>query len=315
MLQMHNIHPFNAENAFMNLRRLEQLVALAEEGSFVKAAARSHLSQPALTRAIQGLERELGVQLFDRAHQGVVLTPAGRRLVDRARRVLFEARGLKRDADLIRNDQLGEVRFGAGSYPAAILLPDVLATLMEEHPDLNLNVEVNDWATLLRKVTEEVLEFAVVERRTVPAQALLETRLLSVEAAGWYVRTGHPLAARARLATRDLLPYPLVSVPLPDAARAGLQRKLGLTPGEKLTLGIECNDLHVLREVVTRSDAVLSATATLCRREVAEGRLVRLNIDDSHQSVEFALVQPAGHTPTPAAAKTIALIEQLAARR
>lgn len=56
----------------MDLRRLEQLVALAEEGSFVRAAERSHLSQPALTRGIQNLEHELGMKLFDRDRKSVV---------------------------------------------------------------------------------------------------------------------------------------------------------------------------------------------------------------------------------------------------
>lgn len=299
----------------MNLRRLEQLVVLAEEGSFVRAAERAHLSQPALTRGIQSLERELGVRLFDRDRQGVVPTPAGRRLLDRARRILFEARGLERDAELLRHDQLGEVRFGAGSYPAAILLPDVLATLINEYPDLDVKAEVNDWATLLRKVEDEELDFAVVERRTVSPEARLETRLLSVEEAGWYVRADHPLAARPQLTLRDLRAYPLVSVPLPATAKSHLQRRLGLAPGEALSLGIECNDLYALREVVMRSDAVLSATATLCRKEVAQGRLMRLNLDEGQPRVEFAVAWPAQRTLTPAARKTIALIEQLAARR
>jgi len=311
---MHTNHHINVFNAFMNLRQLEQLVALAEEGAFVKAAERAHLSQPALTRSIQNLEHELGIRLFDRTRQGVVPTAAGQQLVDRARRVLFEARGLRRDADLIRNHEMGEVRFGAGSYPSAILLPDVLASLMNDYPDLKVKAEVNDWATLLDKVVREELDFAVVERRTVPHDAPLETRLLSVEAAGWYVRGGHPLAERRGLRTRDLRGYPLVSVPLPAAARNHLRRKLGQTHGETLALSVECNDLLTLREVVTRTDAVLSATPSVCAQAVSEGRLTRLDIDDSHQKVEFAVAHLAHRTLSPAAQTVISLIERLVGR-
>jgi DNA-binding transcriptional LysR family regulator len=295
----------------MNFRRLEQLVALAEEGSFVKAAERCHLSQPALTRGIQALERDLGVRLFDRTSRKVVLTRAGQQLVDRARRVLFEARGLQRDADLIRNHELGGVRFGAGSYPAAILLPDVLTLLTNDYPGLKVKVEVNDWATLLDKVLDERLDFAIIDRRTVPPDAHLTTRRLAVEAAGWYVRAGHPLAARASLTTPELRDYPLVSVPLPEPVKSRLQRKLRLAPGEALALSVECNDLLTLREVVTGSNAVLSATPSLCRQALAEGRLVRLNINDSHQSVEFAVTRLAQRTLSPAARQTLSLIEQV----
>lgn len=299
----------------MHLRRLEQLVILAEEGAFVRAAERAHLSQPALTRSIQALEQELGVRLFDRDRQGAVPTAAGRKLIDRARRVLFEARGLVRDADLLRDDQLGEVHFGAGSYPAATLLPDILVTLVNEYPDINVKVAVSDWATLQRNVMEETLDFAVVEKRTVAPGAPLEVHPLSTEAAGWYVRTGHPLARHGTLMTRDLRGYPLVSVPLPDTTRARLPRRLGLAPGETLALDVECNDLYALREVVLHSDAILSATATLCRQELADGRLTRLNVQDNHQKVEFALVQPTHQSLSPAARRTVSLIKQLAARR
>ncbi|KYZ85514.1 LysR family transcriptional regulator [Alloalcanivorax xenomutans] len=293
----------------MNLRRLEQLVALAEERSFVKAAERTHLSQPALTRGIQNLEHELGIRLFDRTPQGVVPTAAGQQLINRARRVLFEARGLRRDAALIRNHEMGEVRFGAGSYPSAILLPDVLGTLMSEYPHLQIKVEVNDWATLLRKVETEELDFAVVERRTVPHDSALESQPLSKEAAGWYVRRGHPLADGRAVATRDLGDYPLVSVPLPETARNRLKRRLGQSPGEALALSLECNDLVTLREVVTRTDAVLSATPSVCRAQVAAGRLVRLNIQDSHQEVELAVARLANRTLSPAAHKALSLIQ------
>ena len=77
----------------MTVRRLSHVVALAEAGSFARAADRVHLSQPALSRSIQAIEAELGLRLFDRAARGVTITQAGKRIVERARRVLFEAGG------------------------------------------------------------------------------------------------------------------------------------------------------------------------------------------------------------------------------
>lgn len=86
----------------VNSRRLGHLIALAEEGSFARAAERVHLSQPALSRSIQALEEEVGMKLFDRAARGVAMTAAGRLLVERARRVLFETRCLFRDVELLK---------------------------------------------------------------------------------------------------------------------------------------------------------------------------------------------------------------------
>ncbi len=105
-----------------------------------------------------------------------------------------------------------------------------------------------------------------------------------------------------------------MSVPLPAAARHHLRRKLGQTHGETLALSVECNDLLTLREVTTRTDAVLSATPSVCEQAVAEGRLTRLDIDDSHQRVEFAIVYLAHRTLSPASQTVISLIERLVNR-
>ncbi|NYH22367.1 LysR family transcriptional regulator [Paraburkholderia bryophila] len=94
----------------MSVRRLNHVVALAEEGSFARAAERVHLSQPALSRSIQAIEDELGLRLFDRAARGVAVTQAGKTIVERARRVLFEANCLVRDAELLKTHEIGEVQ-------------------------------------------------------------------------------------------------------------------------------------------------------------------------------------------------------------
>jgi Transcriptional regulator len=98
----------------MNLRQLEHVVALAEEGSFARAAVRVHLSQPALSRSIQAIEEHLDMVLFDRSTREVRITPAGQTVVQRARKVLFEARCLLRDVDLLKSHDLGSVNFGSG---------------------------------------------------------------------------------------------------------------------------------------------------------------------------------------------------------
>ena len=103
----------------MNLKRLEHLIAVAEEGSVAGAARRVHLSQPALTRSIQALELEAGMPLCDRGTRGVMLTAAGRMVVERARRILFETRCLTRDLTLVRQHVIGNVHFGLGPYSVA----------------------------------------------------------------------------------------------------------------------------------------------------------------------------------------------------
>ncbi|MBS0317142.1 MAG: LysR family transcriptional regulator, partial [Proteobacteria bacterium] len=115
----------------MDLKRLAHVVALADEGHFGRAAERVHLSQPAFSRSIQAIESDLGLRLFDRGTDGAKPTPAGGFLIERARRLLFDARCLQRDAALYRDSRLGDTAFGAGAFPAAALMPLVLPGLRQ----------------------------------------------------------------------------------------------------------------------------------------------------------------------------------------
>src|SRR5258708_20742919 len=107
------------------------------------------LSQPALSRSIQALEDEFDIKLFDRAARGVATTAAGRLLVERARRVLFEARCLFRDVELIRSDTLGELKIGLGPYAAEILFPDLPVEFAQQFPAIKESIQVAEAAALM----------------------------------------------------------------------------------------------------------------------------------------------------------------------
>ena len=79
----------------MTLVQLRHLIALAESGSFSRAAERTHLTQPALSRSIRALEDELGVPLFDRIGRRAELTPMGRETLERARQLVFDAQEIE----------------------------------------------------------------------------------------------------------------------------------------------------------------------------------------------------------------------------
>src|ERR1700730_2286874 len=114
------------ERNTVNLRRLNHVVALADTLHFARAAESAHLSQPAFSRSIQAIESDLGIRLFDRDVGDVRPTPAGEFVIERARKLLFEARCLQRDVDLYRDSQLGDAPFGVGRPPAASLVPGAL---------------------------------------------------------------------------------------------------------------------------------------------------------------------------------------------
>ncbi|MDX3577562.1 MULTISPECIES: LysR substrate-binding domain-containing protein [unclassified Streptomyces] len=129
--------------------QLRAFVAVAEHLHFRDAAAAIGMSQPALSGAVSALEDSLGVTLLERTTRKVLLSPAGERLVVRARAVLDEMEALIEEADAVRAPFTGTLRLGVIPTVAPYLLPTVLHLVHERYPHLDLQVHEEQTAGLL----------------------------------------------------------------------------------------------------------------------------------------------------------------------
>jgi DNA-binding transcriptional LysR family regulator len=300
----------------MNLRQLEHVLALAEEGSFSRAAERVHLSQPALSRSIQAIEEELDTALFDRTTRDVQTTPAGQMVVLRARRVLFETRALVRDIDLMKNHEVGSVSFGAGPYPAAMLLSAALDELAHSYPKIRVNAMVDQWKNLFDALHEETLDFLMVDIRGTQPTSEVNVIALPKQRAAWFVREEHPLAQCDDLDARQLHDYPIVSVPLPDSMREGLRKWLRFAPHHELEFHLVCNDVNVLQEYTRKTDALLLLSTHATWHPSQVPGLVPLALPQrSPLWLQFSIVYLAGRTLSPAAEEAVRAIQRAAEAR
>ena len=298
----------------VELRRLQHLMALADERHFGRAAERVHLSQPAFSRSIQAIEADLGVRLFDREIGDIRPTPAGEFLIERARRLLFDARCLHRDVDLFRDSRLGDAAFGVGPYPAATLLPGVLGAFRDRYPGVGLRVEINNWHLLHERLHAEDIEFFVSDVRDLPDDPALEIRTLGRQPGGLYVRRAHPLARR-ECTLAEAWSYGVAATRLPVAVRSALNGLLGLPAGEALTLALECDDTTLLKSVALATDTVLASTDAAVRDEVDAGTLLRLQVRGLPTlHAQMGLVALRNRTLSPTAQRVIAEIEAVAGR-
>ena len=127
----------------MTLNELRYVVAVAQERSFGRAAAKCFVSQPALSVAIQKLEDELGAALFERGKNEVSVTSVGARIVEQAQRVLEEAARIREIAQAGRNHLVGSLRLGVIYTVAPYLLPDLIPALHDRAPQMPLEIEEN----------------------------------------------------------------------------------------------------------------------------------------------------------------------------
>jgi LysR family hydrogen peroxide-inducible transcriptional activator len=142
----------------MNLRDLSYLVALADHRHFGRAAAASFVSQPTLSTQIRKLEDELGVSLVERAPRRIMLTPIGRDIAERARRVLSDVAQMGEVARRSQNPEAGTVRLGLFPTLAPYLLPHVLPAVRTRFPLLELLLVEEKTDVILTRLREGRLD-------------------------------------------------------------------------------------------------------------------------------------------------------------
>ena len=135
----------------MEIHQLEYLVAVAEEAHFSRAAERVGVAQPSLSQQIKKLEQEIGQPLFDRMARGVVLTEAGRVMLEHARRVLGEIADARKHVSETAGSVGGTLVVGAIPTIAPFLLPDVLTRFSKQWPAVKLRIFEGPTSQMVRQ--------------------------------------------------------------------------------------------------------------------------------------------------------------------
>jgi len=201
----------------VELRHLRYFVTLCEELHFGRAAQRLHMAQPPLSQRIKDLERELGVQLFDRTSHRVRLTEAGALLLEHARPVLASADTAREAMRRIRPGTSGLLRVGVPPDTAPRTLSTLVARFSELIPDVLLDLHELTTDEQLTRLREGKLDAAVVRH---PADTVgLESGPVVDTPLGIVLATSNPLAGADEVRLRDLAEHPLVIFPREMAPR------------------------------------------------------------------------------------------------
>ncbi|MET9860430.1 LysR substrate-binding domain-containing protein [Streptomyces smyrnaeus] len=184
----------------MELRTLRYFVAVAEELHFGRAAARLHMSQPPLSRAIKQLETEVGAPLFTRSPAGVTLTPAGAVLLDEARALLDQAEHVRARVTAAAGAATLDVGILGDSTDRGITR--LAAAFRRNHPGVDIRVRNTDLADPTCGLRAGLVDVALT--RAPFDQTALRVRELRSDPVGAVLRADDPLARRDRLQIADL---------------------------------------------------------------------------------------------------------------
>jgi LysR family transcriptional regulator, cyn operon transcriptional activator len=190
----------------MELRHLRYFAAVADAGSVSDAARRLHLTQPALSRQIQDLERDFACRLFDRIGRRIILTKDGDEILEWTRRLLADAEALQERARALAGGEAGVLRIGATPQFIEAALPGVLTRYAQTYPGIAVQLVEDGGGGLVRRVRQGELHLGIGVWRTgeLQSQPLYPVRTLAV------MQRRHRLAGRNALAVTELVGIPLL---------------------------------------------------------------------------------------------------------
>jgi LysR family transcriptional regulator, cyn operon transcriptional activator len=184
----------------MNLRLLSTFIAVADNAGVGRAAARLNLTQSAVSRQIQALEGELGLQLFARIGRNVRLTSEGEDLLVRSRRLLLEAEAFGQRASALKTGEVGVLRVGATPQVIENLLADFLSRYRKRHPGVEIHLVEDGGSRLPLRLERGDIDVALMPagEERYSGQLLYPMHVLAV------LPQGHRLSRRAVLDVTDL---------------------------------------------------------------------------------------------------------------
>jgi DNA-binding transcriptional LysR family regulator len=288
----------------IELRELRHLLAVVDRRHFGRAARAVGLSQPALTKSIQRLEKQLGAKLLDRSRRNVTPTPIGQTVIERARSLIGRAAELHREVDLLQGLEIGTLDLGVGPAMAETFVTDAIARLAEQHHGARITVRVDHWRELSEALYDGRLDLFVADASEPHKDQRLRVVSVPRKRFVWICRNGHPLASARRVTRKDLLSYPLATPKIPDWARRWLVEGAGPDfqhdPSHPLNT-LQCESYALLKRVVLASNCISAALHASVADELRDGTLVALPIKAPELHTHAGIVHLSHRTLSPLA--------------
>lgn len=294
----------------MDLSQLETFLAVAEERSFSRAAARLHRTQPAVSQVIRKLEESVGETLFDRAARDGSLTDAGILLRDYALRLMALRREATAALGELKSLERGRLHIAANEYTSMFLLP-ALDAFRRAYPHINITVQ----RTLASRIPEELtlrsFELGVVSFRQDPTQ--FRTIAVYADTLALIVSPQHPLAGRERVSISELGQETFiahnVASPLRRRVIETFQRYRA-----PLNMEVELPTIEAIKRFVAMGNGVALVPNLTVARELETGELKAVPVTELEMRRVLRLVHRRQGTMSYAAKEFLQTVRSLARR-
>ncbi len=285
----------------MDTRQLAAFCTVVERKSFSQAAERLGVTQPAVSLQIRALEKRLGAQLLDRSGRRVEPTEAGLRLYRGAQRLLaLEEQLVSEVAEEAGSELAGELRLGASTGPAAIVVPLLLCEFQRAHPSVKIALSVHDTQSVVELVADRELELGIVgaarRHRSVSFEPFFEDEVILV------CPPGHRFGGRT-VSLDELRAEQLIVMQEGAGVRQIVEDELRAagTRLRELDVRLELGLQESVRSAVQAGYGVGFISRSAVESELAAGTLVAARVEGIDATREISLVRTTGRAATRAA--------------
>ena len=288
----------------LNLAHLRAFAAVAEQGGFSRAAAKLRVSQPAISKAVRELERQLDVSLIDRSGRAPQLTAAGAALFARARELFTVERQAEEELRAVRGLQRGVLRVGASTTIATYLLPPLLARFHSAHPGIDLRVASANTRAVARLLLERRVDIALVEgpvvNRWLEVSEWRRDEMIVIAAAD------HALARRRRVPIAALASEPFIVRERGSGTRQVAEQTLA---GHDIVVrqAMELGSTEAIKQAVAAGLGLAIVSRAAAQDQLALGRLAEVPVSDLRIERSLSRLELRGR-PVSAAARAFEAI-------
>jgi DNA-binding transcriptional LysR family regulator len=274
----------------MNLQYLRVFLTVAEHEHITRASEELILSQPAVTKTIQHLEHEVGLELIERHGRRIALTHAGHVLHTYARRIFALEREMEEALAALRDVDAGEVTLAASTTTGVYLLPPIVARFSSRYPQVTLNIAILNSHEIVEETLNWNLDFGLVEGDASALPPGLQVEVFAHDELVLIVSPRHRWRALPALQPEDLGKGELLLREEGSGIREVIEQAL-LVHGVQVRPLLTVPDNEAIKQMVISGVGAAIVSALAVRREVAAGDLVRIPIDGLELRPELSLVQ------------------------
>lgn len=295
----------------LNLYRLHVFRLVSLSGSFSQAAERLHTSQPNISKHVQQLENELGLDLFERSGSRAVLTDAGRVVLDYSDRIFGLVGELRRALDELQGLERGYLRLGASSTAGLYILPPLIARFWDRYPTLEVALEIGNSGHIAEKIQQNQLDLGFVEGFDhgpgIQSQPFLTDRLV------WIASSQSRLAGKPIIEPTDLELETLIWRENGSNTRQIMAQWVA-QHGIRLHRSIEIQSCEGVKRGVLAGLGISLVTDRAIELEVSRGDLVILPGEDFSLEQPLTSIHRKDHRPSVASLAFLAYLHKSALR-